>query len=377
MKLSKRRSGFTLIELLVVIAIIAVLISLLLPAVQQAREAARRTQCKNNMKQIGLALFNYESGYNVFPSGWVFAPNRSATTNNGEDLYNSWSWVAMILPYMDQGNIYNQCNFNVGHYDSVTGLAAGLTTNPAMSVISALRCPSDDGYDVILLKKGGNMGGAMSYAGVAGANVVTGNTTVLVDSTTGAQSPNTTAAMGGTFGANSKTSLRDMTDGSSNVIMVGERSFVLFSNAYFSFNGLESMWAGTFSTGNTGSSGQDILTPATKETANGDAFVVGVCNANTDANVAINAVKKANQASETFFGGSTVPGPGGPALVTTVSATAVTLGNSLFHGFGSGHVGGAHFLLGDGSVRFISENINSVTYANLSTTTDGNVVGAF
>src|SRR5215218_9411032 len=96
-----RRIGFTLIELLVVIAIIAILIALLLPAVQQAREAARRTQCKNNLKQIGLALFNYENTYNQFPMCGLWFGD-----SNG-NLVSGTGWGQAILPYLDQGNIYN------------------------------------------------------------------------------------------------------------------------------------------------------------------------------------------------------------------------------------------------------------------------------
>src|SRR6187549_2439077 len=97
------RRGFTLIELLVVIAIIAVLISLLLPAVQQAREAARRTQCKNNLKQMGLALHNYESTYNMFP--------LISTTNTALGNVNTHGLREFLLPYIDQGPLYNQINF--------------------------------------------------------------------------------------------------------------------------------------------------------------------------------------------------------------------------------------------------------------------------
>ena len=96
-----RYLGFTLIELLVVIAIIAVLIALLLPAVQQAREAARRTQCKNNLKQMGLALHNYHSTASIFPSAKVFDTNKSQC--QGWIYGNSMSWRVMILPYIDQG----------------------------------------------------------------------------------------------------------------------------------------------------------------------------------------------------------------------------------------------------------------------------------
>ena len=98
----QRTRGFTLIELLVVIAIIAILIALLLPAVQQAREAARRTQCKNNLKQIGLALHNYHDTSNSLPSGSIVLLNAAGTTYYG----HGWTWHASILPYMDQANMY-------------------------------------------------------------------------------------------------------------------------------------------------------------------------------------------------------------------------------------------------------------------------------
>src|SRR4026208_2018828 len=113
--MARRRFGFTLIELLVVIAIIAILIALLLPAVQQAREAARRTQCRNNLKQLGLALHNYHDNFQSFaPHIWV-----SPWTNPGAQVagVNDWtngsrgSWIVRILPYLDQAPLFNQMNF--------------------------------------------------------------------------------------------------------------------------------------------------------------------------------------------------------------------------------------------------------------------------
>lgn len=106
--MNRTRRGFTLIELLVVIAIIAILVSLLLPAVQQAREAARRTQCKNNLKQIGIALHNYHDVAGVFPPGFL-----DIHAGNSERTSGGWAWSAYLLPYLEQANLYSRfdCTF--------------------------------------------------------------------------------------------------------------------------------------------------------------------------------------------------------------------------------------------------------------------------
>src|SRR5580692_2994425 len=118
MSLSTRRprlrpGGFTLIELLVVISIIAILIAMLLPAVQAAREAARRAQCVNNLKQIGLALFNYESSNGVFPPGYIDHQNNPNFTPD-LDIGPGWGWAAQSLAFQEQQALYNAINFNLG-----------------------------------------------------------------------------------------------------------------------------------------------------------------------------------------------------------------------------------------------------------------------
>jgi prepilin-type N-terminal cleavage/methylation domain-containing protein/prepilin-type processing-associated H-X9-DG protein len=123
----KLRRGFTLIELLVVIAIIAVLIALLLPAVQAAREAARRTQCVNNLKQIGLALHNYHSTVNSFPWG------------DGPDQWNIWSAMSLTLPFVEGGALYNSINFSYGYANP----SLGYNTTVMRTQVSFLNCPSD------------------------------------------------------------------------------------------------------------------------------------------------------------------------------------------------------------------------------------------
>src|SRR5579872_1442081 len=130
--------GFTLIELLVVIAIIAVLIALLLPAVQQAREAARRTQCKNNLKQLGLALHNYESVLSTFPPNLVPGGNFNYSAGN-------WGLLAYLSPYLDQTAIYNLMNLNAPTYASTApfNIADPNNAKAAAIIVPSFLCPSD------------------------------------------------------------------------------------------------------------------------------------------------------------------------------------------------------------------------------------------
>src|SRR5258708_2555504 len=125
------RRGFTLIELLVVIAVIGVLVGLLLPAVQQAREAARRMSCRNNLKQIGLALHNYHGSHNVFPPGYV-----SNFDASGTDTGPGWGWAAMILPQMEQRPLFDAVNFN-------TPIEAPSNQTNRLGVVGGFLCPSD------------------------------------------------------------------------------------------------------------------------------------------------------------------------------------------------------------------------------------------
>ncbi|MCA8993013.1 MAG: DUF1559 domain-containing protein [Planctomycetaceae bacterium] len=268
----RRRRGFTLIELLVVIAIIAVLVAILLPAVQQAREAARRSQCQNNLKQIGLALHNYHDNHFVFPpgqissgasGGWIqngafgnyIHPNEAKNLNQLNA--HGTSWMVHILPYLDQGPLYNFWQFGAnvrtnGDFQRAAIFQVFDANNDpiyaAQTDLKVFYCPSrrgdmqtngrfsaTDRVDVSWTK-GGN-----DYAGCAGSGIVFDDTSHGTYYLTPAQL-NSTIVTGtnvspmaqhasniGVFGVNSRTAIRDITDGTSNVVMVTERQ--LFQKA--------------------------------------------------------------------------------------------------------------------------------------------------
>ena len=190
MLLTKKR-GFTLIELLVVIAIIAILIALLLPAVQQAREAARRSQCKNNLKQIGLALHNYHDNFRMFPPGDV-----RRTYGSGVQTWTTsmLGWIPRILPFLDQAPLYNQIN-----WEMETGVSSTPNSNIRKVKLSVVRCPSDPSRQP-----------SGSYAPT---NYMACRGTTM----------NTTSNKGTSmFWNNSNSRIRDVEDGTSNTLMTSE-----------------------------------------------------------------------------------------------------------------------------------------------------------
>ena len=278
--------GFTLIELLVVIAIIAVLIALLLPAVQQAREAARKTQCKNNLKQIGLALHNYHDTYTCFPPGQI----RGYVAATNLEFGNAFSWGAMLLPYMDQAALFSKLDFTVG-----IAQAPNLALITGRSIPGIL-CPSDSLRPKLRGANTQTNSAATSYFGTSGAY------NSWSDSTNGNLS-------GGffTIDPGPLSSIATISDGTSNVIAVGEQTYRVWTGG---------LWLGvqhsTFTTvvpGNDTACCQDWhlhwgLYPITNK------FVAGMLHPNVR--------------------------------------------------FGSEHTGGATYLMADGSVRFVSENIDHI-----------------
>lgn len=320
------RRAFTLIELLVVIAIIAVLIALLLPAVQQAREAARRTQCKNSLKQIGLGLFNYESTFNTFPIG---------SRNDGMGGFGP-SWWAGTLPYIDYAPLYNRLNFS-GSQCGWVGAGSGngdLNGQASNGVnIPLMSCPSSPLPPMI--KVGNYNVNGNQYLGISGA--VTGNgfteaRVVNCCNCCSTQAGSGVIASGGVFVANQSIPIRMMTDGTSNVMMVGECS--------------------------------NFLMPGQVNPASTDGWLMG---------------SSGNGSGSSFDGSradniTTINYP--PNSVTTATA-GVSQNYGSNNGLLSAHVGGVQVLLGDGTVRFISNNINMLTLRYLATRDDNNPVGDF
>jgi prepilin-type N-terminal cleavage/methylation domain-containing protein/prepilin-type processing-associated H-X9-DG protein len=195
------RTGFTLIELLVVIAIIAVLMGLLLPAVQKVREAAARLRCTNNLKQIGLAMHNYHSAYERFPPGYV----SRTTGTDGDGLGPGWGWAAHLLPYLEQDNLYRQIDFTRDMTDPVHA-------SVRVTSLKAFLCPSDS-PPALSWNAVNDSGGTIAavafanYVGMGGTYEVTGY-------------PDTN---NGVLFRNSRIRVADITDGTSSTLMVGER----------------------------------------------------------------------------------------------------------------------------------------------------------
>tara|TARA_R110002095_G_C4220572_1_gene236993 strand:+ start:74 stop:1000 length:927 start_codon:yes stop_codon:yes gene_type:complete len=300
---SPRNRGFTLIELLVVIAIIAILIALLLPAVQQAREAARRSQCKNNLKQIGLALHNYHDIHRTFPPGWVARGTAWGNTYcNANGANHQAPWTVMILPLLDQTNLYSKFDLG-GLFSSSDGQVPTTPNGQHLVRISGYQCPSDPATSTFPQH--------LDYMGVQGG----GTPDCSNDSGKRAFNRN------GTLFANSAVRMRDLIDGSSNVLVVGESKY-LFSDTAKPNRG----WAS--------SPKMDSGLPFT--------------------NVVL-------QSQFPINGTDIVP----PANTTDYHSRML----------GSYHSGGTHALFGDGSVHFMSENMDSGVYQQLGIRNDGLPLG--
>ncbi|HEY0981116.1 DUF1559 family PulG-like putative transporter [Schlesneria sp.] len=313
-----RRHAFTLIELLVVIAIIAVLIALLLPAVQQAREAARRTQCKNNLKQLGLALHNYADAFGMFPAGHM----DTYTDYISAGARHQFSWLTAILPYIDQTPLFNMINF------SDADLMLNANVNPkfyevAGKSVPAFLCPSDPiGRVSPTLAPSNYMASQGSLCDCRGNSC------------------------NGLFGHSSYTRLAWITDGLSQTIACGETL-------------------------------KGDLNPATLQ----DNYIFTNASGSTASNVSTcqSVAPTQSDRATAWFGGqpqfnimTTLRPPNDKQFDCIAPNYGCT--NMAAR---SAHVGGAHLIFADGSVHFISENISITTFQALGSRAGGEIVGEF
>jgi prepilin-type N-terminal cleavage/methylation domain-containing protein/prepilin-type processing-associated H-X9-DG protein len=337
----RRRRAFTLIELLVVIAIIAILIALLLPAVQQAREAARRTQCKNNLKQYGLAIANYHDVHGAFPIG-------------GAGTWSNWtgshlSWQARVLPFADQTSMYNMINMD-RRADAILHEPLGSGSNLLGRIVPYMLCPSDS--TMISNPEwsgwGANpYGGSATWLGPAQTNYCGSLGSQSTPSAGGAAcepwqqfmqpiaagnvghgSSENKSLISGMFarGMGATIKIGDVSDGTSNTIVVGE------------------------------------ILPDCNDHREGAWASNGMGNAHASTVVPINNMTTCSKAN--------------PGKITHPACTNMNNWNFSW-GFRSMHTGGAHFLLVDGSVRFISETVDHTTYQRLGGRADNRQVGNF
>jgi len=310
-----RSSGFTLIELLVVIAVIALLIALLLPAVQQAREAARRTQCRNNLKQIGLALHNYHGTHNILPFG-----SGNTMSNMPPNLNRlMFGWSTHILPYLDQEPLYSTMDFNWGYND---GDGTWANNNAMGTTLAVYQCPSQPGLPAWVTccnsLPGPDDAAACTYAATASHKPTTGVPNL---GSSQAHFSEATGDASGVIYVLSRTRFQNVADGTSNTLLVSE-SFCDNDTAAKNWYALQG----------------NLYCPN----------------------------------SQCYLGKHWAFGN----LITT--AYGINRRQGLWaSGVDSFHVGGAQALLADGSVRFLSENMDQKMLENITTRMGNEPIGDF
>jgi len=318
---SLRSGGFTLVELLVVIAIIGILIALLLPAVQSAREAARRTQCSNNLKQITLAIHNYHSAHKSFPPGGITKIPKSTClldcqTSGNRATWGGANWAVMILPYLEDTARYDLYDFS-GSFSALYWVPGSTNFSVQFQPNPKFQCPSDPNSrpEICNTNYFGCQGGGATYLCAGSGGVFP-----------------RVCFHNGIFHNNSSFRISHVADGTSNVFLVGETKYCPHpdghaTGAYASWDSALRIYPGT-------------VYP----------FPLGLC-------AAMEAINSAEwptwNPSRTFTG-------------DVASST-----------FGSLHPGGCHFGMADGSVHFISETIDMALYRGLGAREDGFPVGGF
>jgi len=366
----RSRSGFTLIELLVVIAIIAVLIGLLLPAVQAAREAARRAQCVNNLKQLGLAAHNYHDAHNSFPMGGTFQP--SPRYGGSISSWGGWSAQSLLLPYLEQTPLYNSCNFSLPpgvHEGNVNA-----NTTASLTRVAGFLCPSDGQAGAFYIN---------SYRASIGPHIIRGLPPRPVSGVFSISGPiNQYGGGSPSFG------LRDVTDGSSNTIAFGEALVGIegrgnthrgngINTGANSAGGIQSEWQA-------GRPGQDVQdkTPQSLTTA------LQECNT---AWRSMNASTGWGQGLKHWSGRFWSNGARTFALFNTIippnskqapwahcrfGSLGAVPSECQFDNATSYHPGGCNFTFADGSVKFIKDTVNMPTYWALGTKARGEILSS-
>jgi prepilin-type N-terminal cleavage/methylation domain-containing protein/prepilin-type processing-associated H-X9-DG protein len=337
----RSRRAFTLIELLVVIAIIAVLIALLLPAVQAAREAARRMQCVNNMKQLGLAVANYESANGSLPPGRIWAPTKSPA--NFPTMFancQNTPWAVLMLPHLEQQSLANAFNFSLGS-EGVPGpglaVAAGFFSNSTVAAtkLSMFQCPSDQErqFQIPTTYQGGALSGPITTKG---------NYAVSWGNTTWGQNyagvPAGATYFQSAFGHNGQIGFASITDGTSNTVFMAE----VLQGDLNDVRGL--MWDPIGG----GSSFMTRLTP------NGTVDYLGLTTGG-------------DQIQPPFCTND---------LVHQLPCVTGMADISTFSGARSRHSGGINVLFGDGSVRFLKNSVNAANWIAINTISGGEVLSS-
>jgi prepilin-type N-terminal cleavage/methylation domain-containing protein/prepilin-type processing-associated H-X9-DG protein len=338
----QRRSGFTLIELLVVIAIIAVLIALLLPAVQAAREAARRAQCTNNLKQLGVAIHNYESIHLMLPLGRVWAPLLSIPFPSFFMGAQNTTWFTQMLPQFEQQALYDAYNFDIGIEGPPggDGMPIGIVVNSTIfgTKLGAFQCPSDNQRDFTLVWP---TNGHPIRATRGNYVVSWGNTQwAQQDSAGGAVTLNRPASYRRSAFGHTPIRLSQVTDGTSSTVFTAETLQGRDSDVRGAVWTLGALFMSRFTPNGT----SDFYGVADPPGGGGDRLGDGFC----------------------------VSDPGLKLPCLTVPFPFL----DNYSGSRSRHPGGVNAGFGDGSVRFIKETINPVVWVGLNTIQGGEVVSS-
>ena len=351
-----KKRGFTLIELLVVIAVIAVLIALLLPAVQQAREAARRTQCKNNLKQLGLGALNYESTYAVFPMG-------DCTRNYGSGEIPQATVHCYLLPFIEQANLYNELNFLA----QINAASTAAAKDAKVKIIPAFHCPSDSNPQVnnvaganILSESSNYMQCLGSISTHAGVYLTAGTGSTAGTPITAGSNLQPETQLHGIFFRNSGTKTRDITDGMSNTALMAE-----IKTGPNNTSSLLTVPAGDPKDFTVATASSNVWS------GNDQLFPPSDCENRATKAWAYRGLEWYRALMVATYYNHTLP-PNAPFRDCIAS--------NLYQGHfaaRSYHIGGVNCVLADGSIRFVSNNVDTNVWRAVGTKANGETVSDY